>query len=263
MSTRNFMIFPSFLAAVLLTACQHTPPTLEPSYLPDGRTRPVLRAPRRDGIQLDGDLADWENIPFVEVTPANGVFDLESTKTDDPNDIRYRFAVCHDDKALYVAVEVYDDAVQLDNTKPGETHAKAWWDDAVEVFIDGNRNRAPHARVRSGEEYAYGGEFSLVANGAATSNCTAWPDSFGKPDFWQGGTSILRKPDGSGILRYEYRLTWQVMGGKVRPGDAVGFTIGIQDDDDGEERDHALYWIGITPHCWKNEDGWGDVLLTP
>jgi hypothetical protein len=251
------------LGTGLLCGCRTPAPTVEPSYLPDGRLRPVIVSRHRERISLDGDLADWRGIPFVEVTPATGVFDLESSTTDDPADIRYRFAVCNDDDALYVAVEVHDDQVRLDDTAAGETHAKAWWDDAVEVFIDGNRNRAPHARVKSGEEYAYGGEFSLVANGAATSNCTAWPDTFGKPEFWQGGTSVVRHPDGSGVLRYEYRLTWNVMGGNVRPGDAIGFTIGIQDDDDGGERDHALYWIGFTPHCWKDENGWGDVLLTP
>ena len=132
----------------------------------------------------------------------------------------------------------------------------------MEVFLDGNHNRASHARLKDGSEYAYGGEFSLVANGAATSNCTAWPDSFGKPEFWQGCTSIEPRPSGV-TLRYEYRLTWAVMGGQVRPGGTLGFTLGVQDDDDGGDRDHALYVVGFTPHCWMDENGWADLYLQP
>jgi len=64
-------------------------------------------------------------------------------------------------------------------------------------------------------------------------------------------------------LRYEFRLTWKVMGGKIRPGDTIGFTIGAQDDDNGDGRDHGLYWSAIAPHCWKDENGWGDVYLQP
>jgi len=231
------------------------------SPFPDGGHRPRWVAERR-AITLDGRLDDWHGIAFHRVTPHTGVFDLESSVTRDPADLSYRFAVCHDGTALYVAVEVTDDILKLDDTKPGETHAKAWWDDAVEVFLDGNHNRAPHARVQDGSEYAFGGEFSLVANGAATSNCTAWPDSFGKPDFWQGATRVEAQPKRV-ILRYEYRLTWNVMGGKVRPGDTIGFTLGVQDDDDGGDRDHALYVVGFTPHCWMDENGWADVYLAP
>ena len=256
-------ILPIAVGVIFLTGCRHAIPKRAVSHLPDGRRRPVLEAPRREGIRLDGDLSDWEGIAFVEVTPATGVFDLESKPTDDPDDLRYRFALCHDDRALYVAVEVHDDALQLDTTKTGEIHARAWQDDAVEVFIDGNHNRAADARIKTGVEYAFGGEFSLTAGNAATSNCTGWPDSFGKPDYWQGAAAVERCPDGSVILRYEYRLTWRVMGGKVRPGDTIGFTIGVQDDDNGGIRDHALYWLGLTPHCWKDENGWGDVYLAP
>jgi len=257
------MRFLTLLApAVLLAGCAGLRPDAVAGRLPDGRVRPTLVA-ERHAITLDGNLADWKGVLFVTVTPQNGVFDLESGTTEDPADISYRFAVCHDGEALYVAVETTDNTLSLDDTRTGETHALAWQDDAVEVFIDGNRNRAPHARSADHAEYPFGGEFSLVANGAATSNCTAWPDSFGQPDFWQGATSSERLPNGSWKLRYEYRLTWRVMGGTVRPGDRIGFTIGIQDDDDGGPRDHALYWLGLTPHCWKDEAGWGDVYLKP
>ncbi len=246
--------------AGLLAGCRTASVSATP--FPNGSPRPRWVAERRS-ITLDGRLDDWRDVHFVTVTPQTGVFDLESSATRDPADLSYRFAVCHDAAALYVAVEVSDDVLRVDDTAAGETHAKAWWDDAVEVFLDGNHNRAPEARLKDGSEYAFGGEFSLVANGAATSNCTAWPDTFGKPTFWQGATSSEPRPGGGVILRYEYRLTWAVMGGKIRPGDTLGFTLGVQDDDDGGDRDHALYVVGFTPHCWLDENGWADVYLKP
>ncbi|NLE54144.1 MAG: hypothetical protein GX617_04325, partial [Lentisphaerae bacterium] len=47
------------------------------------------------------------------------------------------------------------------------------------------------------------------------------------------------------------------------PGSRIGFTIGVQDDDDGGNRDHALYWQGFSPSCWKDENGWGEVFIKP
>jgi hypothetical protein len=50
------------------------------------------------------------------------------------------------------------------------------------------------------------------------SNYSGFPNSFGKPDHWQGATNWAAIQQGEKTLRYEYRLTWKVMGGKVRPG---------------------------------------------
>jgi hypothetical protein len=224
---------------------------------------PVTVARHHPNIVLDGDLADWQSIPFVSVRRSNGIFDLESPPAFSDEDLSFRFAVCHDNEALYVAVEVTDDAVRTDSSQPGATDALAWDDDAIEVFIDGNHNHARDARVKSGVETMYGGEYSLVINGAAMSNFSGFPNSFGKPEYWQGATNWAAIQQGEKTLRYEYRLTWKVMGGKVRPGHSIGFTIAAQDDDDGERRDHSFYWAGISPHCWRDERGWGDVYLQP
>ena len=102
---------------------------------------------------------------------------------------RFRFAVCHDDDALYLAVEVKDDAVWADSTPSNNIEAPAWDDDSIEIFIDGNHNRAPDARAPDGSETKFGGEFSIVANGAATSRFSGFPNTFGQPNFWQGATN--------------------------------------------------------------------------
>lgn len=225
--------------------------------------KPALIATYNNAVVLDGDLSDWKAAIFVSVTPASGTFDAESPVADSPADLSFRFAVSYDEQALFVAVEVTDDVVQADSTQLGQMDARAWDDDAIEVFIDGNHNHAPDARVKDGAETAFGGEFSLVVNGAAMSGNSGFPNTFGQAEYWQGATNWALIQRGEKMLRYEFRLTWKVMGGKVRPGDTIGFTLSAQDDDDGKRRDHTFYWKGISPHAWRDENGWGDLYLQP
>ena len=245
------------LGALLLAAPDLAAPVLAAPDAP-------LVAPYRKNIKLDGNFKDWRGIPFVRVTPQTGTFDSEAKSTTNPNDLSFRFAVCHDDGALYVAVEVKDNAVWADSSAPGSFEAPAWDDDAIEVFIDGNHNRAPDARALDGSELKWGGEFSLVANGAAMSNYSGFPRTFGQPNFWQGATNWKKLKQGQpGVICYEFRLCWNVMGGKVRPGDTIGFTLAAQDDDDGGGREHSFYWKASSPHGWQNEAAWGEVYLKP
>ncbi|MBT7303851.1 MAG: hypothetical protein HN849_30245, partial [Victivallales bacterium] len=111
-------------ASLLLGGCAGVLHDPAAGRLPDGRPRPTLVAERR-AIVLDGKLDDWQGAKFVTVTPENGVFDLESGVTKDAADVSYRFAVCHDGEALYVAVETTDDVLRQDDTRAGETHAMA------------------------------------------------------------------------------------------------------------------------------------------
>ena len=149
------------------------------SPMPDGQPRPVLSAPYRAGMVLDGDLADWKGIAFTRVTPANGVFDRQPARTDDPADLSFQFAVCHDAEALYVAVEVTDDAIYADTCPPGSISCPAWDDDAVEVFIDGNHNHAPDSRLKDGSELRFGGELRSSPTGRpiATTRDTPRPSA--------------------------------------------------------------------------------------
>ena len=229
-----------------------------------------MTAVAHDPIVLDGNLADWHGIKFIKVTPDNGVFDEESygqggwCDADDADDLSFRFAVCHDADALYVAVEVTDDLLVTDDTQSGQRTAKAWMDDAVEVFLDGNHNRAADARTSDGSEYRFGGEFALVFNGATTSQCSGFAQTFADAAYWQGATNYQTfTKSGNGKYVYEFRFAWRVMGGEIRPGDTIGLTIGVMDDDDGGERNHALFWKAISPCCWRDESGWGTVFIQP
>jgi hypothetical protein len=250
------------LGNVVLSGCASSRAPKACSALPNGKPRPVLVAPYRQ-IVLDGDLADWNGIPFTTVTPATGIFDPYPKPTSSPADLSFRFAVCHDDEALYVAVEVTDDIISVDSCPAGSVSCPAWSADAIEVFIDGNHNHAPDAWIKDGSEWVFGGEFALVANGAANSNASGYPRTFGHADTWQGATNWKAIQKGEKTARYEFRLAWKVMGAKVRSGDTIGFDISAQDSDGGGVRHHALYFCGNLPALFRDERGFADLYLQP
>ena len=64
-------------------------------------------------------------------------------------------------------------------------------------------------------------------------------------------------------MRYEFRLTWSMMGGSVRPGERIGFNISAQDDDDGGRREHALYFVGNPLQPFRDERFFADLYLVP
>ena len=269
---KPFLRFPWFIRPVgyclLLTwlgmaGCISHPTPQACSPLPDGQPRPMLIAPYRQGIVLDGDLADWKGIAFFAVTPANGVFDPQVPRTDSPADLSFRFAVCHDEEALYVAVEVTGDVINVEACPAGSISCPAWNADALEVFIDGNHNHAMDSRLKDGSELAFGGEFALVANGAASSNYSGYPQTFGRRDTWQGATNWQAIQGGAKPVRYEMRLGWNMMGGKVHSGDTIGFNLSVQDRDTGKVRHHALYFCGIPPRLFSDERGFADLYLQP
>lgn len=216
-------------------------------------------AARGSTYVADGAMGEWTDVPFVSVTSATGVLDAKTTAPADDQDLAFRFSVGYDDSALYVAVEVTDDAVVADSCELGSVSAPAWDDDAVEIFIDGNHNRALDSRVADNAELRYGGEFSIIANGAAMSDYSGYPKSFGQ--LWGGATNYTSVTNGAATeMTYEFRIAWAAMGLRMRP-EAIGFNLSVQDDDDGGRRDHALYWTGNPQRPFSDESQFGTIFF--
>lgn len=216
-------------------------------------------AAHRHTFKADGDLKDWKGIEFLRVTPSNGVLDAGTKPPSSDADLSFRFAVGYDDEALYVAVHVVDDQVIADSCAPGSLSAPAWDDDAVEIFLDGNNNRARDSRLEDGSELRFGGEFSIIANSAAMSDYSGYPQSFGK--LWSGATNYAAVTNGTASqLVYEFRMTWAAMGLQASP-EAIGFNLSVQDDDDGGRRDHALYWVGNPRRPFSDESAFGTLFF--
>lgn len=198
------------------------------------------------------DLSLWD----AEVTRTNGVLDSFTLPLESDEDLAFRFRVRHDADAMYLTVLVRDDALWTDTCPSNAISCDAWADDSVEVFLDGNANGATNSRTP--EELKYGGEFVLVANGAAQSDYSGYPKSYGKT--WGG--SVLRKWEADGLfyVLYQFRFPWAAMGQTNRP-DRIGMTLSAQDDDDGGLRESALYWVGNPKDPFLDESKFGIIVF--
>ena len=195
------------------------------------------------------------------VTPENGVWDDEYGRTSDPDDCSFTFRVIRYDDGIGVTAAVIDDRVTTDDCEPGSVSCPGWDDDNVECFFDGDHDGSKDSR--SGHGLEYGGEFTLVANGAAQSDFSGQPRGFGRT--WKGTASVSPRPEGGFRIDYRLWFSWECIGRRTppRPDEDVtfGFNICVHDDDDGGRNDRALYWTGNPALPYRDESAFGTVTL--
>ena len=244
-------------------------------FAPKKAGPPVWRAKRTTGDAMDHLLPDPKTAVFVSVT--NGVVDAGTTSPLDDKDLCYWFDCFYSDDALYVSVVVFDDDRQSDSSPEGSVSCTAWDDDAVEIFLDGEFARLPDSRANGGVHLKHGGEFTLVANGAAMSDFSGYPKTFvplmdldrqkavqASTNVWWTGMvlPVLSGPGETvpGALSYNFLIPWAAMGRTNAPA-RIGFNVGVQDDDGGGRRNHALYWTGNPQRPFSDESAFGVLVL--
>ena len=197
----------------------------------------------------------------VSVTPANGVWDDEYGRTTDPSDCSFSFRVVRYTDGVGVKAVVTDDVVMTDDCAPGAVTCPSWDDDNLECFFDGDNDKSKDAR--SGHGLEYGGEFTFVANGAAQSDFSGRPKSFGRD--WTGTVEVVSLPGGGNRIVYDMWFSWVCLGRRTAPAAdedvTFGFNICVHDDDDGGRNDHALYWKGNPSLPYRDESRFGTVTL--
>ena len=193
------------------------------------------------------------------VTPENGVWDKEYGRTEDPKDLMFTFRLLRHRDGIAVKASVFDDRVVTDDCTPGTLSCPSWDDDNLECFFDGDNDKSRDSRA--GDGLKYGGEFTFVANGAAQSDFSGWPKSFGEK--WYGTVTKVALPEGGFRLDYDMFFSWECLGKKTPPKDdekvAFGFNICVHDDDDGHRNDHALYWKGNPEIPYRDESQFGTI----
>ncbi|MBQ9727954.1 MAG: DUF4886 domain-containing protein [Kiritimatiellae bacterium] len=246
-------------------------------FAPKKARPPVWRAKRTTDDAMDRLLPDPNTAAFVSVT--NGVVDAGTTSPLDDKDLCYWFDCSYDDDSLCVSVVVFDDDRQSDSCAEGSVSCPAWDDDAVEIFLDGEFARLPDSRADGGVHLTHGGEFTLVANGAAMSDFSGYPKTFipledlarlkaaqDSTNVWWTGV-VLPVISGPGervpnALLYNFVIPWRAMGRTDKP-DRIGFNVGVQDDDGGGRRNHALYWTGNPARPFSDESAFGILEFEP
>ena len=147
-----------------------------------------------------------------------------------------------DDEHLYFLVEVKDDSLMND------VSALPWEDDAVEIFIDGNNEKAAqydandhHFIFRWNDDtvYAYR-ESPLPVN----------------PD----GVSFAQDTTQQGYIM-EMQIAWSALGVTASPAKPIGFDVYVNDDDAGGTHDRTLAWTATDNQSREDPSSFGSVLL--
>ncbi len=201
---------------------------------------------------IDGDIgeSEWKYALKTVVTPKTGSWDFGETE------VSYTFYVMYDVNYLYVAAALEDDDIQTDSAAEGSINGNTWQDDSIEIFVDGNHNRAPDAFVDA--EYPFGGQYVITAGNAIRyENSGAQSFGDGPDDDYYAVADI--KDENHWEMEARLRLG---SFGSPRRGDVIGFNISTNDDDGGDAEEAALFWTGEPPNIYSNEGAWGDLVFS-
>jgi hypothetical protein len=170
----------------------------------------------------------------------------------DSQDLGIQVFAGYDTDNLYVAVRVQDDILSEDSAEAESQNGETWMDDSVEIFIDGNNSNFA-TRDTSGtnpDVVGSGGQFVISVNNAIRDQEAGNP-GYGEDEPWYA--LVVTGDTG---YEAEFRIALNVIG-NPKPGDVIGFTVGVNDDDDGGPAERQILWVGI-PHT---EASYGNLLL--
>ena len=256
-------LIPAFIATVFAVGAfaDHT-------RLDDTKTQfalPLDTAPTIDGTidaeewrRAGGGSGEWKVYvrPGADGNPAirGGSIGDSGTIPADDADLSYNIYAGYDAQNLYIAVRVKDSSLNTDSAEAASENSSTWNDDSVEIFVDGDNSNFA-SRDTSGNNpdvVRSGGQFVITANNAYR-DAEAGNPSYAETGAWFAKTTPLA--DGSGYDA-EFRISLAALG-NPKPGDILGFTVSVNDDDDGGNLERQVIWIG-KPHT---EVSYGNLIL--
>ena len=102
----------------------------------------------------------------------------------DDNDFPgYDIYVGYDADNLYVAVRVRDDVLYDDSAEADSEDGRTWWDDSVEVFVDGDNSNFPERNVINSAVIGAGGQYVITINNAFRDQEAGHP-GYGEDAAW-------------------------------------------------------------------------------
>ena len=189
-------------------------------FVPEGES--VVIARRAPTIVVDGDLSEWPDAHFVDLTHWR-------TSTRDggpaPNGLSARAAVMWNDDTLYLAVEVIDPLHTND-----QAGSEIWRGDSIQMGFDSGSN--------GGETYDSDDVELGWARTSAGDRSYQW---VGPAPGGFGGTAFVSARQDH-ATRYELRLEAATLRRqRLLAGDSLGFSIVVHDSNGGPWRG-ALEW---------------------
>lgn len=156
-------------------------------------------------------------------------------------DLAGAFRALHDDEKLYFLVEVTDDAKHNDS-------GDQWWeDDAVELYIDGDRSRNTSYDGRNDFQLVLRWHDDTVIRG---------PNSAPPPP----GLRFAQVDTPTGY-RVEVAIPLAELGITRGMEPVLGLDVQVIDDDDGDVRENKVAWHTTVDETWFNPALFGGGLL--
>ncbi|MBO8130716.1 MAG: right-handed parallel beta-helix repeat-containing protein [Candidatus Marinimicrobia bacterium] len=199
-----------------------------------GDIKPPIIGITKTPCIIDGNIDPmWANTPAM---PINNV--VIGNKQ---NDFYAEWKAMADKSNLYILVNVKDSVLINDS-------GSDWWeDDAVEVFIDGDNSKGKSYDGINDYQLGFRIKDDAISIGA---------NSLSRVD----GIEFCIKEVDSGYL-LELLIPWQTIGISPEVGDVIGFDIGIDDDDDGGDRESQIVSLAENEEGWKNPGVLGEVYI--
>jgi hypothetical protein len=220
-------------------------------YVDAGTYGEVINCAFSNTIDLDGKLNDfaWQFAPWQVIGAKDATVPANNDK-----DASVKFATAADDKFLYLAAEITDEKIQ----KEGDTGCNVWKDDSIEIYIDGENDKANSydkndAQITVGADVIgvkpkvdvlkglLGGCVGITQGPNTETIATAQETKEG----WNVEIAIPLKNDG-----------WNI---NPKNGLRIGFNVQYNDDDDGADRDHKLIWC--VREVQQGEGSWQNPSL--
>lgn len=206
-----------------------------------------------NSIVIDGKLNDlaWKHATWHRIEAKDATVPAPDNKN-----ASLKFAVTADDKYIYFAAEITDNKVQS-----GENSAcDVWNDDSVEVYIDGENDKAS----------AYDVNDAQITIGADVIGQN--PDVKVTAGLLGGCVGITQGPKTETVTTgtltndgwiVEAGIPLKNSGWNIKPktGLKIGFNVQYNDDDDGAGRDYKLIWS--VKEVKQGEGSWNNPSLFP
>ncbi|MCD6385099.1 hypothetical protein J7M23_04905, partial [Candidatus Sumerlaeota bacterium] len=201
-------------------------------------------------INIDGKIGNWVNYPFYYVGGRDHIVH-GSDEYEGEKDISAQFSLCWDEKALYLFVDVMDEA--LLNPFREET---PWTGDAIELFLD----------CRSAKQLGKPSYDDKVFQVFFVPPDENYPQPFfriwqPKNTTWGGLQYKFQVSDGKGYT-LEAKLPWEDLG--IEPPSTnrmLGFELTLDDIDPGDYEHKQLVWRGGANN-WRDPSLFSLLRLT-
>jgi len=203
--------------------------------------------------EMEGELSVAAEVPQADTAPSvdGAVDDAWSATTahefqhvlqgsvDGDSDLSGDWRANWDDEALYLLVDVTDDAAASDSSA-------AYQDDSVEVYVDADNSK--------GSSYDGTNDFQFTFPRDGGELGGQQPTSVEDLEWAVGETD-----DG---YHLEAAFPWSMLGVTPESGHALGFDVHVNDDDTEGDRDAKISWFAEEDNSWQNPSLFATVRLT-